>query len=107
MTEAIADVGPERYASEVNSPSFVALREGAFDGWIKHPATEFDLDFILGEIFAEQAIQHAREIENPGFVFWVLAAIVRKSFERTIIPAGLEAGFTARLARLAYVGALS
>jgi hypothetical protein len=71
------------------------------------PSGDFTLDFLMGEIYADIAVKHAREIKDPAFVWFVMAAIYFKTARGLIVMGATEQGFLNRLARLAYVGSLN
>ena len=89
-------------------PPFVEHRPGYFDGWTPGEATgDDDMDRMLGELYADIAIRHARAVNNPDFIGMVMAAIYFKTARGLIKMGETERGFLNRIARLAYVGALS
>jgi hypothetical protein len=89
-------------------PSFVERGSGYIDGWKPgQSAGDFALDFLTGELYADIAVKHARQIKDPEFVGMILAAIYFKTTRGLIAMGGCEQGFLNRLARLAYVGSLS
>jgi hypothetical protein len=89
-------------------PSFVELGDDYIDGWKPAPAIgDDDLDTLMGEFYADIAVKHAREIKDPGFVWFVMAAIYFKTARGLIVMGATEQGFLNRLARLAYVGSLN
>ena len=89
-------------------PSFVERGSGYIDGWKPGESTDdFDLDFLTGELYADIAVKHSRQIKDPAFIAMVQAAIYFKTTRGLIVMGGVEQGFLNRLARLAYVGSLS
>jgi hypothetical protein len=86
-------------------PLFVERGDDYIDGWKPgEPSGDFTLDFLLGEIYADIAVKHAREIRDPSFIAFVMAAIYFKTARGLIVMGGCEQGFLGRVARLAYVG---
>jgi hypothetical protein len=71
------------------------------------PSGDFTLDFLMGEIYADIAVKHARAIEDSVFVGFVMAAIYFKTARGPIVMGGCEQSFLGRVARLAYVGSLN
>jgi hypothetical protein len=89
-------------------PVFVECGDGYVDGWKPaEPTGDYDMDTLLGEIYADIAIKHAREVRDPAFVGMVMAAIYFKTTRGLIRMGATEQGFLNRIARLAYVGSLS
>jgi hypothetical protein len=60
----------------------------------------YALDFMTGELYADIAVRHARQIKDPAFIAMVPT-------RGLTAMGGVEQGFLNRLARLAYVGSLS
>lgn len=86
-------------------PIFVERGPDYFDGWKPAEPTGDDAtDRLLGEIYADIAIKHARAVRDPAFVTMVMAAIYFKTARRLIRMGQTEQGFLDRIARLAYVG---
>ena len=89
-------------------PSFVERGSDYIDGWKPgEPTGDYALDFLTGELYADIAVKHARQIKDPAFIAMVQAAIYFKTTRGLIVMGGVEQGFLNRLARLAYVGSLS
>lgn len=78
----------------------------ALDGWVIEPTGDWGLDHVTGERYADAAIRYARTKGNPDFVTFVLATIHLKGHAGKA-ASGIEAGFLARLAKLACAGALN
>lgn len=88
-------------------PPFVTIGPRHADGWKVPEATgDYELDFALGGIYAEMAVKHARAINNPAFVSFVMASIYYKAVSGRIRIGGTEQGFLNRVARLATAGVL-
>jgi hypothetical protein len=86
-------------------PIFVELSPDYFDGWKPaEPSGDDVLDRMLGDIYADIAVKHARAIGDPAFVAMVMAAIYFKTARGLIKMGATEQGFLNRIARLAYVG---
>ena len=86
----------------------LSVGDDYIDGWKPARAIgDVDLDFLMGEIYADIAVKHAREIKDPAFVWFVMAAIYFKTARGLIVMGATEQGFLNRLARLAYVGSLN
>ena len=108
MKSTIMDGGGEKQSIWAELPSFVERGDDYIDGWKPgEPSGDFILDFLLGEIYADIAVKHAREIKDPAFVGFVMAAIYFKTARGLIVMGGCEQGFLGRVARLAYVGSLN
>ncbi len=104
----IEDGGTEKQSIWAELPSFVKRGDDYIDGWKPgEPSGNFTLDFLMGEIYADIAVKHAREIKDPAFVWFVMAAIYFKTARGLIVMGATEQGFLNRLARLAYVGSLN
>jgi hypothetical protein len=104
----IEDGGTEKQSIWAELPSFVERGDDYIDGWKPgEPSGDFTLDFLMGEIFADIAVKHTREIKDPAFVWFVMAAIYFKTTRGLIVMGATEQGFLNRLARLAYVGSLN
>jgi hypothetical protein len=108
MSSIIDQDGPEKQSIWAELPSFVEHGDGYIDGWKPGESSgDFTLDFLLGEIYADIAVKHAREIKNPVFVGFVMASIYFKTARGFIVMGGCEQGFLGRVGRLAYVGSLN
>jgi hypothetical protein len=66
-----------------------------------------DLERIMGEIYADLAMRHAREIRQPDFISMVMAAIFYKTTHGFIRMGSLEQGFIGRISQLSYLGSLN
>lgn len=101
-----AEAGQQSIWAEL--PSFVEIGTGYIDGWKPSgPTGDFDLDFLTGELYADIAVKHARQIKDPAFVGMVMAAIYFKTTRGLIKMGATEQGFLTRIACLAYVGSLN
>jgi predicted TIM-barrel enzyme len=108
MNSIIEDDSAEKQSIWAELPSFVERGDGFIDGWKPAPAIgDDDLDKLMGELYADIAVRHARQIQDPAFVGMVLAAIYFKTTRGLIVMGATEQGFLNRLARLAYVGSLN
>ena len=65
------------------------------------------LNFLLGELYADIAVRHARAVNNPDFIGMIMAAIFFKTAHGLIRMGDTEQAFLNRIAKLAYVGSLS
>jgi hypothetical protein len=102
------DCGLRQPFDVVELPAFMEWGEGYIDGWKPgEPTGDYALDFMTGELYADIAVKHARQIKDPAFVGLVLATIYFKATRRLIEMGGREQGFLDRLARLAYAGSLN
>jgi hypothetical protein len=105
LRQSVAGDNPAIWAE---LPLFVELGDDYIDGWKPgEPSGDFTLDFLMGEIYADIAVKYAREIRDPAFVWFVMAAIYFKTARGLIVMGATEQGFLNRLARLAYVGSLN
>jgi hypothetical protein len=108
MDSTIGDYRDEKQSLWAELPSFVERGDGYIDGWKPAPPIgDDDLDTLMGELYADIAVRHARQIRDPAFVGMVLAAIYFKTTRGLIAMGATEQGFLMRLARLAYVGSLN
>lgn len=81
----------------------------SIDLWAVEPTGHWDADRATGEHYADLAVSYARAKNQPEFINFVLAGISCYG-RRGWSPPGseaIEAGFFARIARLAYVGSMS
>jgi hypothetical protein len=108
MKSIIEDDGSEKQSIWTELPAFVERGAGYVDGWKPaEPSGDAGLDTLLGEIYADIAVKHAREVRDPAFVGMVMAAIYFKTTRGLIEMGATEYGFLNRIARLAYVGSLN
>jgi hypothetical protein len=104
----IADDSPGKQPAYSELPAFVERGDGYIDGW-KPPEPWGDavLDTMLGELYADIAVKHARAVQDPAFIGLVLATIYFKTTRGLIRMGETEQGFLIRIARLAYAGSLN
>jgi hypothetical protein len=108
IDSSIDDAAAGQQSIWVELPCFVEQGSDYIDGWKPgEPSGDVVLDTLRGEIYADIAVRHARQIKNPAFIGMVLATIYFKTTRGLIKMGETEQGFLNRLARLAYVGSLN
>ncbi len=108
MNGSIDDADAGQQSIWADLPAFVERGSDYFDGWKPgEPSGDVGLDTLLGEIYADIAVRHARAVHDPAFVGMVMAAIYFKTTRGLIKMGATEQGFLTRIARLAYVGSLN
>ena len=102
------DLGGEQTFNGMVLPTFMKPIGNRVDGWVPSPSGGDDgTDFVLGEIYADMAVVHAREVKNPTAISFILACIASKVARGEINYGPTEEGFTDRIARLACAGSLN
>ena len=56
--------------TRANFSGLASLPDAYWKGVEGRASDDFELDSLLGEIFADQAVQYARKIKNPAFFFF-------------------------------------
>lgn len=108
MNPLAEDKSGEQTFNGMVLPSFMKNAGHKVDGWVPAPSSGDEAcDFVLGEIYADMAVMHAREQNDPGAISFILGCIACKFARGEIEYGGIEKGFTDRIARLACVGALN
>jgi hypothetical protein len=99
----------EQPPSQYQSPPFMKLLEdGWTDFWSPPTSSESYRGLVaLGEHYAEMAVVHARQRQDPLVLELVISTITSKVSRGALTIGPLELGFFHRLSSLAYVGSLN
>lgn len=102
------DRNEEQMLNGLVLPCFMKNEGSRVNGWVPAPSCgDAGTDFVLGEIYADMAIAHAREAKNPQAISFIMASIHTKAMRGEITYSCIEEGFLDRIARLAYAGSLN
>lgn len=102
------DRGEQQSFNGIELPCFMRVCDGTIDGWRPGPATgDMGADFAAGRIYAEMAVAHARLVNNPHAITFIIASMNCKAVRGEISYGGYEQGFLDRLAFLACAGSLN
>lgn len=80
---------------------------GSFDGWSVTPTGDVAKDYALGEDYARQAVEAARELNDPSPVTYSLAWLYAKAHLAGQSEGAMEKGFIDALVKLAMRASLN
>jgi hypothetical protein len=80
---------------------------GQWDGWSVTPSGDAQKDYAQGEDFARQAVEAARDLNDPAPVTYSLAWLYAKAHLAGQSQGALEKGFVDQLVKLAMRASLN